>query len=116
MKAKRPASLVALCLFATGLALAKLPPLTDEQKAKAEEMQAIAAAVAKQDAESLAKAQDRVASRYMQEQKAKGISRGKSGAVGAASATDVPAVVSVVPATPEQSAVPPDALAPVRKK
>lgn len=63
----------ALCSFTIACALAKLPPLTDEQQATPEETKAVAAAVAKKDAESLANAQDRVARRYMQEHKAKSV-------------------------------------------
>ena len=74
MKSKKALGLAALYLFTTGLAFAKLPPLTDEQKAKAEEAKATAAAVAKKDEESLAKAQDRIVSRYLQQQKTKGVS------------------------------------------
>lgn len=57
-----------------GIVWAKLPPPTDEQKAKAEEAKVKAADAAKKDAESLSKAQDRVAQRYIEAQKAKGIS------------------------------------------
>jgi hypothetical protein len=56
-----------------GAVWAKLPPPTDEQKAKAEETKAKAADVAKKDAELLSKAQDRVAQHYIEDQKAKGI-------------------------------------------
>lgn len=56
-----------------GAVWAKLPPPTDEQKAKAEEAKVKTADVAKKDAESLSKAQDRVAQRYIEEQKAKGV-------------------------------------------
>lgn len=64
------AATLAVC---SGLALAKLPPLTDEQKAKAEETKVKAAETAKKDAELLGKAQDRVAERYIQQMKAKGV-------------------------------------------
>lgn len=63
---------VILCA-GVGLANAKLPPPTEEQKAKAEETKAKAAETAKKDAELLGKAQDKVAERYIKEQKAKGI-------------------------------------------
>jgi hypothetical protein len=56
-----------------GAVAAKLPPPTDEQKAKAEETKAKTAEAAKKDAEMLTKAQDRVAQRYIEEQKAKGV-------------------------------------------
>ena len=59
MKYRKYALLVALTAFSFG-ALAKLPPLTDEQKAKVE-------------GELLGKAQDRVAEKYIKEQKAKGV-------------------------------------------
>jgi hypothetical protein len=72
MQSKKAMVIAALCLFTTGAVLAKLPPPSEEQKAKAEEAKAKAAEVAKKDAESLAKAQDRVAERYIKEQKAKG--------------------------------------------
>jgi hypothetical protein len=56
-----------------GAAQAKLPAPTDEQKAKTEEAKAKAAEGAKKDGELLGKTQDRVAERYIKEQKAKGI-------------------------------------------
>ncbi len=56
-----------------GVAQAKLPPPSEEQKAKAEETKAKAAEAAKKDAELLDKAQSRVAERYIKEQKAKGV-------------------------------------------
>jgi len=72
MKHKNYALLVALTALSFG-AFAKLPPLTDEQKAKAEEAKAAAAEKAKADAEQLGKAQDRVADKYIKDQKAKGV-------------------------------------------
>jgi hypothetical protein len=65
----------AVCLAFTGAAsisLAKLPPPSEEAKAKAEEAKAKAAEGAKKDGELLGKSQDRVAERYIKEQKAKG--------------------------------------------
>jgi hypothetical protein len=55
-----------------GLAVAKLPPLTDEQKTAAAAKKEKDAEVAAKDAADLAKAQDRVAAKYTAEQKAKG--------------------------------------------
>lgn len=72
MKARLVLSLAA-AVFAVGAAQAKLPPPSDEQKAKAEEAKAKAAETAKKEAELLGKAQDRVAERYIKEQKAKGV-------------------------------------------
>lgn len=56
-----------------GIAVAKLPPPSEEAKAKAEENKAKAAAAAEAEQKALAKAEDRVAERYIKEQKAKGI-------------------------------------------
>lgn len=67
-----PALLAALCL-AAGPVWAKLPPLSEEAQAKAAEAKAKAAEAAKKEAEDLGKAQDRVAERYIKEQKAKGV-------------------------------------------
>ena len=55
-----------------GLAVAKLPPLTDEQKAAAAAKKEKDAEVAAKDAANLAKAQDRVASKYISDERAKG--------------------------------------------
>jgi hypothetical protein len=64
---------VVLAAAFAGTSWAKLPPPTEEQKAKAEETKAKAAEAAKKDAELLGKAQDRAAERYIQAMKAKGI-------------------------------------------
>src|SRR5437762_10138522 len=64
-----------LVLCAFGLAVAKLPPappMTDEQKAAAEEKKAKDAAAAENAKAQLARAEDRVAARYIAEQKTKG--------------------------------------------
>jgi hypothetical protein len=58
-----------------GIAVAKLPPappMDDAAKAAAEEKKAKAAAASAESAAQLAKIQDRVAARYIAEQKAKG--------------------------------------------
>lgn len=65
--------LALLAALAFGAAQAKLPPPSEEAKAKAEEAKAKAAEAAKKGAELLGKAQDRVAERYFREQKAKGV-------------------------------------------
>ncbi|SRR5258706_13191032 len=74
MKFNKAMIIAVLCVTTTGVVCAKLPApqLTDEQKAKAEETKAKAAEAAKKDGELLAKSQDRVADRYIKEQKAKG--------------------------------------------
>lgn len=67
---------IALCLavsLASAGAWAKLPPPSEEAKAKAEEAKVAAAEKAKVDAEQLGKAQDRVANQYIKDQKAKGV-------------------------------------------
>jgi hypothetical protein len=75
MNSRKALLIAALCLFTTGAVYAKLPvpPMTDEQKAKADDAKVRAAEAAKKDAELLGKSQDRVASRYIQQQKAKGV-------------------------------------------
>jgi hypothetical protein len=55
-------ALLACCVF--GFAYGKLPPLNDEQKAKAAEAKAKADEAAKKDAEALGKSQDRAADNY----------------------------------------------------
>jgi hypothetical protein len=68
-------SLFILTALCASVAAAKLPapaPLTDEQKAKAEEVKAKAAETAKKDAELMGAYQDRAAKRYYAEQKAAG--------------------------------------------
>jgi hypothetical protein len=56
-----------------GQAWAKLPPPSEEAKAKAEEAKAKAAETAKKDAEALGKSQDQVAERYIRLMKEKGV-------------------------------------------
>ena len=55
-----------------GTAYAKLPPPSEEAKAKAAEAKAKADEAAKKEAELLGKAQDRVAERYKREKGVKG--------------------------------------------
>jgi hypothetical protein len=52
---------------AVGLASAKLPPLSDEAKAKAAEAKSKAAEAAKKDAVALEKARDRAVAHYKKE-------------------------------------------------
>ena len=72
MKISKFALLLAVSLASAG-AWAKLPAPSEEAKAKAEEAKLKAAETAKLEAELLGKAQDRVADRYIREQKAKGV-------------------------------------------
>jgi hypothetical protein len=65
--------LAAVVTAVAGAAWAKLPPPSEEAKAKAEEAKAKAAETAKKDAELLTKAQDRVAAMYIKDMKAKGV-------------------------------------------
>ena len=60
-----------LVCAAVGAAYAKLPPLTEEQKAKAAEAKVKSDEAAKKEAEALTKVQDRVAERYKKEKGAK---------------------------------------------
>jgi hypothetical protein len=72
MKHSKFALILALTVAASS-AWAKLPPLSEEQKVKAEEAKAAAAEKAKVEAEQLGKSQDRVAEAYIKDQKAKGV-------------------------------------------
>jgi hypothetical protein len=64
--------IVSLLAGASALALATLPPLSDEAKAKAAEAAAKAAWAGKVDAYQLCKSQDKVAASYYQSAKAAG--------------------------------------------
>ena len=72
MKHSKFALILALTVASAG-AWAKLPPPSEEAKAKAEEAKVKAAETAKAEAEQLANAQNRVAEAFIQQQKAKGI-------------------------------------------
>jgi hypothetical protein len=75
MKTIRAIFGAALVVVTFGLAVAKLPPappMTDAQKATAEEAKAKAAAAAELAKQQQAKAEDRVVARYFEEMKAKG--------------------------------------------
>jgi hypothetical protein len=75
MKTIRAILGAALVVVTFGLAVAKLPPappMTDAQKATAEEAKAKAAAAAELAKQQQAKAEDRVVARYFAEMKAKG--------------------------------------------
>src|SRR4030081_1356299 len=91
MQSKKAIFIAALCWTIAGAVYAKLPALTDEQKAKAEETKAKAADAAKKDAEALTKAQDRVAAGYVKTQKAKGVTVKPTPIVAAAPAAPAPA-------------------------
>ena len=72
MKHNKFALILALTVASAG-AWAKLPVPSEEAKAKAEEAKVKAAETAKTEGELLGKSQDRVAEKYIKEQKAKGI-------------------------------------------
>lgn len=72
MKHNKFALILALTVASAG-AWAKLPAPSEEAKAKAEEAKVKAAETAKTEGELLGKSQDRVAEKYIKEQKAKGI-------------------------------------------
>lgn len=71
-KPSKFALILALTVASAG-AWAKLPPPSEEAKAKAEEAKVKAAETAKLEAEQLANAQNRVAEAFIRQQKAKGI-------------------------------------------
>jgi len=71
-KPSKFALILALTVASAG-AWAKLPPPSEEAKAKAEEAKVKAAETAKLEAEQLANAQNRIAEAFIKQQKAKGI-------------------------------------------
>ena len=72
MKQTKFALILALTVASAG-AWAKLPPPSEEAKVKAEEAKVKTAEAAKISSEQLSKAQDRVAEKYIKDEKAKGI-------------------------------------------
>lgn len=72
MQKTKFALILALTVASAG-AWAKLPAPSEEAKLKAEEAKVKAAETAKADGELLGKTQDRVAEKYIKEQKAKGV-------------------------------------------
>lgn len=72
LRALASAALV-LALFGTAVAKIVPPPMTEEQKAAAEAKKAKDAQAAEAAKQAQARAEDRVAARYIAEQKAKGL-------------------------------------------
>ncbi|MEK7737209.1 MAG: hypothetical protein AAB319_05575 [Pseudomonadota bacterium] len=98
-----------LCAIVTGVAQAKLPPPSEEAKAKAEEAKAKAAHGDKVSAYQLCKSQDKVAERYQKNQKGKG-------AKPAASTCQDPGPFQMVASAPAAAPAPAPAPAPAKKK
>lgn len=104
MKHSKFALILALTVASAG-AWAKLPPPSEEAKAKAEEAKAKAAETAKLEAEQLANAQNRVAEAFIRQQKAKGITvKPTPIAPPAPPAAAVPATAAPVAAAPAAAA------------
>ena len=100
MRTMRALVAFSLVVGAFGLAVAKLPPappMTDAQKAGAEEAKAKAAAAAALSAQQQAAAEDRVAARYFADMKAKGK---QVPAAQMAAAAPAPAPAKAAPAPP----------------
>lgn len=106
MKHSKFALILALTVASAG-AWAKLPPPSEEAKAKAEEAKAKAAENAKLEAEQLANTQNRVAEAFIKQQKAKGITV-KPTPIAPPPAAAAPAApaVAAAPATPAATATP----------
>ena len=108
----------AMVLAAFGVAMAKLPappPMTDAQKVAAGEKKAKDAAAAELAKQQQARVEDRVAARYIAEQKAKGntVTPQMGPAAAAAAATATPAAApGKASATPAKA---PEAAAPAKK-
>lgn len=101
---RRIAMLIAVAAACAGTqaALAKLPPPTDAQKAKAAETKARAAWADKVAAFQLCKSQDKVAARYFSDMKARAKDAGEP--VQSAACTDPGPFVPPAPATPVATA------------
>jgi len=115
MTTLRALSGAALVLAAFGVAMAKLPappPLTDAQKVAAEEKKAKDAATAELAKQQQARAEDRVAARYIAEQKAKGIivtpqmGPASAAATAAAAPAAAPGKAGATPAKAPEAAAP----------
>lgn len=90
-------ALAATTVFASGIAIAKLPPMDDAAKAKAAETAAKAAWQGKVDAYLLCKAQDKVAAKYAKGGAVKPVAAKPAAApapAGVASATPAPGVAA----------------------
>ena len=105
----------AMVLAAFGVAMAKLPappPMTDAQKVAAEEKKAKDAASAENAKQQQARAEDRVATRYIAEQKAKGhivtpqVGPASVAATAAAAPAAAPGKAGAMPAKAPEAAVP----------
>ena len=111
-------TLIAAFALSAGSAWAKLPPpapLTEEAKVAAEEKKAKAAEAAKKDNEDLAKSQDRVAEKYIKEQKAKGVVVKPTPIVPPAPPAAAPAVAAPAAAAVAAPAAPAPAAPAVKK-
>jgi len=107
------AAVLVVALF--GVAVAKLPPappMTEEQKAAKKAKDDAAAAVAK---EQQARAEDRVVSKYIADQKAKGVTVTPQMGPGAP-APAAPAAAAPVIAAPKAPGAPPVVTAPPAKQ
>ena len=116
MKTLRALAGVSLVFAAFGLAMAKLPappPLTEAQKAAAEEKKVKDTAAANLAKEQQAKAEDRVAARYIAEQKSKGVTVTPQMAPGV---PGVPPAAAPAAAAPAPSGATPAAAPGVAKK
>jgi hypothetical protein len=105
MKTIRAVIGAALVVATFGLAVAKLPPappMTDAQKATAEEAKAKAAAAAEVAKQQQAKAEDRVAAHYFADLKAKGKPVPAPQMAAAAPAAPQAAAKAAAPAAPKK--------------
>ena len=108
MKTLRALAGALLVLVAFGIATAKLPappPMTDAQKVAAEEKKAKDAAAADLAKQQQARAEDRVAARYIAEQKGKGVTiTPQMGPTSAAATGTTPAAAAPVTIGPPKAA------------
>lgn len=103
MNSKLLSALVLAALVAPCAAIAKLPPPSDEAKAKADEAKAKTAWTDKVAAYQLCKAQDRVATTYFAE--AKKAAKPASAPASAPAACSDPGPFAYLPSTPENKPI-----------
>ena len=99
MKIQKIALILALTVATSG-AWAKLPPPSEEAAAKAAEAKVVAAEKAKAEGELLGKVQDKVAQKYISNQKAKGITVKPTPIAPPAPPAGAPAAVAPAAAAP----------------
>ena len=109
------AAVLVVALFGVAVAKLPVPPQTEEQKAAAEAKKAKDAVAAEEAKKQQARAEDRVVSKYIADQKAKGVTVTPQMGPGAP-APAAPAAAAPVIAAPKAPGAPPVVTAPPAKQ